>query len=110
MPPTVERRLLRPCGRASSNAPKSEAESDTKTMAIPATIHGLPSAAPKPLPVMAEATPIGVKRQTMPSTKVSDRSIPCTRLLASFAPNTETGDRDLIGYTHGVRLVASPNT
>ena len=54
------------------------------------TTHGLPSAEPKPLPVIAEATPIGVKRHTMPSTKVSDRSAPCQRLLASFAPKTDT--------------------
>ncbi len=55
-----------------------------------ATTHGLPSALPNPLPVSADATPMGVKSATMPSTNVSDRSSPCARLFASLAPNTET--------------------
>src|SRR5580693_4409357 len=107
-PPALDRRLLSPAGSAISNAPKSEADSDRKTSAIPATTHGLPSMLPKPLPVSAETTPIGVKRATIPSTNVSESSIPSKRLLASFAPKTETV-MAIIGYTQGVRLVASPN-
>jgi hypothetical protein len=82
--------LLRPDGSAISKAPKSEAESDRKTIAMPATTHGLPNALPNPLPVSADATPIGANRQTMPTTNVSESRSPWTRLLASFAPNTET--------------------
>src|ERR1019366_8927951 len=69
VPPTLESRLFRLAGRAISNAPKREVASEKKTMAMPATTHGLPSALPNPLPVIAEATPIGVKRHTMPATK-----------------------------------------
>jgi hypothetical protein len=77
-------------GSAISYAPNSDAESERKTKAIAATIHGLPSALPKPLPVSAEATPMGVKSATMPSTKVRDRRTPCRRPFASFAPKTDT--------------------
>ena len=40
-------------------------------------------AAPKPLPVRADTTPNGVKRQTIPRTNVNDKSDPCRRLRAS---------------------------
>src|ERR1700742_3484724 len=96
-PPTLERRLLRLSGRAISKAPKSDAASARKTIAITATTHGFPSALPKPLPVIAEATPIGVKRQTMPATKTPESATPCTRLLASSAPKTDTVIA-IIGY------------
>src|ERR1700722_3145318 len=76
VPPTPDRRLLTLEGSAISKAPKSDAESDRNTTAIAATTHGLPSALPKPLPVSAEATPIGVNSATMPRTNVRDRSIP----------------------------------
>jgi hypothetical protein len=90
VPPTVERRLLRLAGSASSNAPNREAARARNTNAMTPTTQGLPSAEPKPLPVIAETTPIGVNRHTMPSTNVSDRRAPCQRLLASLAPKTET--------------------
>src|SRR5580704_13065728 len=85
-PPTLDRRLLRLEGSASSNAPKRDVASARNTSAMAPTIHGLPSAEPKPLPVIAEATPIGANRHTMPSTNTSDSSAPCQRLLASLAP------------------------
>src|ERR1700722_10245250 len=89
-PPTPERRLLRLAGRASSQAPHRDAARVPKTSAMTPTTQGLPRAEPKPLPVMDDTTPMGVNRQTMPSTKVRDRSAPCQRLLASLAPKTET--------------------
>ncbi len=109
MPPTLDSLWFKLAGSAISNAPKSDAASAVKTTAITVTTHGLPSAEPKPLPVIAETTPIGVNRATMPSTNVSDSSAPCARLFASFAPKTDTV-MAIIGYTHGVRLVASPKT
>jgi hypothetical protein len=77
--------------------------------ASPPTTQGLASALPKALPVIAEITPSGVKREVIPSTKHVDSMAALARVLACLAPNTLTVIA-IMGYTHGVNEVARPAT
>ena len=107
MPPTVEKRCITDSGSVRSKAPNIDAAMRGEDDADADDDHLLARIAPKRPPVSAAMTSIGVKRATMPSTKLVERSIAWARDFASRAPKTLTV-MAIIGYTQGVSETSRP--